>query len=416
MMSTIDRCLLFVCCGYAFSAFGYGTAIAGTPLAELRQTMAVLERGENALSSSSVDLHQALKSVLEALPPDSQDFVRTDIATFLRRVPEKGADFNCAPDFMRYRARQELGRIKDKLLNTSPQPAEPQFCYAVPFVIDLAQPPENLEIYGYDLDTQPLELFLLNKDGSFEDASFALTRKTHYHLTADLGPNGVKVSPHSQMVSIAWGHIVRYSVSLIQATTDLCSSQIEEIPEGKTITFSPLRISGAGRLGSGRNVRADVMLNYESNKVDATVCIMATDQERDPTTFGGCAVEYVYTTDAERVIDGVITRLETRTSQVHLSAGENIVAAGRDGPVSKWVFDVPGAQSKAAVEPMVTVTLRRIRIASTKPDNCLPVIAYLEARRRNALAPGTLKRLDPESRTIQREILELRPRFAPRQD
>jgi hypothetical protein len=127
-------------------------------------------------------------------------------------------------------------------------------------------------------------------------------------------------------------------------------------------------------------------------------------------------VEYVYTTDPEHVIDGVFARLESRTSQIHPNAGENIVAAGRDGPASNWVFHVPGAQSNAGVEPMVTVTLRKIRIASTKPDNCLPAVAYLEARRRNAVAPGTLKRLDPESKTIQREILRLRPRFAPRLD
>jgi hypothetical protein len=315
---------------------------------------------------------------------------------------------------MRYRARQELERVKDKLLNTNPQPVEPQFCYAVPFAIDLAQPIKTLEIYGYDLDTQPLELFVLNNDDSFEDVSFALSSKTHYHLTVDLGRNGVKFSPKSQMVSVAWGHLIRYSVSLIQPSTALCLSQIEEIPAGKTITFSPLRISGGGRLGRGGSVRASVMLNYGSNKLDATVCMMATDQETDPTTFGGCGVEYVYTTEPERVIEGVFIGLESRTSQIHLNPGRNTMEGRRDGAVSQWEFVVPSAQSTESIELTGTVVLREIRIVSTKIDNCLPAVAYLEARRKSAIAQGTLKRLDSESKTLQREILKLHPRFAPR--
>src|SRR4029077_717530 len=100
-------------------------------------------------------------------------------------------------------------------------------CYAVPFAIDLSQPIKTLEIYGYDLDTQPLELYLVNDDGSFQDVSSALSRRTQYHLTVDLGPNGVKLSPQSQMLSVAWSHILRYSVSLIQPATALCQPQIE---------------------------------------------------------------------------------------------------------------------------------------------------------------------------------------------
>jgi uncharacterized protein (TIGR03435 family) len=73
------------------------------------------------------------------------------------------------------------------------------------------------------------------------------------------------------------------------------------------------------------------------------------------------------------------------------------------------VFDLPDPGT-------LTVTLRKIRIASTKIDNCLPPVAYLEARRRRELAPLTLKRLDPELKNFQREILKLRPRFAPRGD
>jgi hypothetical protein len=413
-----DRLLLFATVGCALSlAFGSGTvnAAAPAPKANPQRTILVLDHAENTLATSSLDHRQALKSVLETLPSDTPEFVRSDIETFLKRAPDERADFQCSHEFMRYRARQELERIKDKLLNTS-QPAEPQFCYAVPFAIDLALPKKSLEIYGYDLDTKPLELFVVNKDATFEDVSFALSSRTHYHLSVDLGSNGVKFSPRSQTIIVAWGHLIRYSVSLIQPTTSLCSSEIEEIPAGKPITFPPQLISGSGRLGSRGSVRASTTLNYESNKLDATVCLMATDQEQNPTTLGGCGVEYVYTTDPARVIEGVFMKLESRISNIHPISGPNIIVEKSDGPVSRWTLDVPGAQSGASAEATVTVTLRKIRIASTRLDNCLPAVAYLEARRRSGLANTTLKRLDSESRKFQAEILKLRPRFAPRSD
>jgi hypothetical protein len=409
--------LLFVSLGYVLSAaFGFRVVSARNTLPRevgLKETIAVLERGENALTSSSADHRQALKNVLDALPSGAPDFVRSDLMTFLKRMPDKGAHFECGPEFMRYRARQELERVRDKLLNTNPQPAEPQFCYAVPFAIDLAQPIKSLEIYGYDLDTQPLELFVVNNDGSFEDLSFALSTPTHYHLTVDLERSRARFSARSQMLGIAWGHLIRYSVSLIRPGTALCLSQIEEISAGKAITFSPLRISGNGRLGRGGNVRASAMLNYDSNKVDATVCMTATDQEPNPAAFGGCGVEYVYTTDPERTIEGIFGGLESRTPQIHSSRGQNIRREGRAGPVSQWVFVIPGAQSEAGVEPAVTVVLGKIRIASTRVGDCLPAVAYLEARRKRSIAPETIKRLDSESRTLPREIFQLRPRFAP---
>jgi hypothetical protein len=395
--------------------FGQSIAVAGGhPLLdiELQKTIMVLERGENALASSSVDLRQTLKSVVDGVPPDAPQFVRSDITTFLTRLPESGTEFVCHSEFIRYRARQELQRLQEGLLNTNPQPAEPQFCYAVPFAIDLAQPRATLEIYGSDFDAQPLELFILNADGTFEDVSFTLKKRTHYHFSVDLGPNGVKFSPKSQMLGVAWGHIVRYSVSLIQPSTALCTSQIEEIPASKMITFSPDRIGGGSGLNVGGTATARATLNYESNKVDATVCTLATDSKSDP-TFVGCSVEYVYTTDPDSVIDGVFLQLESRISGLHLHPGQNTFPGKRNGPVTKWVFGIPEVQSIPAADPVMTAELGKIRISSTKLDNCLPAVTYMEARRRHDLASTTTKRLDTQSTSVPKDILKLRPRFAP---
>src|SRR5437867_3000468 len=258
---------------------------------------------------------------------------------------------------MRYRARQELWRLKDVLLNTNPQPPEPQFCYAVPFAIDLTRPTNTVDIYGYDLDRAPLEMFLVNGD-VFQDVSFALIKKTHYHLTVDLGKDGVKFFPDSQALSVAWGHLIRYSIPLIQLGTPLCPSWIEEIPAGKTITYAPLLLGGEGRFAeAGANVWSNATLDYESNKVDATVCMAAAGQNSNRATFSGCGVEYVFTSEPDRVIEGMFGDVQSYIAYTHGSQADEVEEGVQGGPVRKWTFSGFGDNSGAPSEIQVTVHL-----------------------------------------------------------
>src|SRR6266496_6232741 len=88
--------------------FGYTTILAGVTDAPadhtLTETVVVLERAINALASPSAEYRKTLQDVIARLPPDSQEFLKTDISTFLKRAPNERADFECGGDFVRYRA------------------------------------------------------------------------------------------------------------------------------------------------------------------------------------------------------------------------------------------------------------------------------------------------------------------------
>jgi hypothetical protein len=379
----------------------------------IADTVLVIDQAIKALTNPSADYRKILEGTLATLPRDSQDFIRADIRNFLDRAPAVGVDFKCDASFVQYTALKELGRLKDTLLNTNPQPARPQFCYAVPIAVDATRPVDALEIYGYDFDQVPLEMFVMNSDGFFKDVSFALIKKTHYHLTLNLGVNGVTFSSDSQMLSVAWGHLVRYSIPLIHPTTPLCGSWLEETPDGKTITYAPLLIDGDGRFPApGAKVWASATLDYESNKVDATLCVTAADPKGDSTIFSGCGVEYVYTSEPERVIEGVLAGLNSQVTYTHGNQGDDVMEGTRDGPVAQWTFAGLRRQSEDT-ETQVTIRLRKIRVVSTQPDGCVSAIAYLEAKRMNALSPTTTERLDSQLKKIDPEISSLRPRFAP---
>jgi hypothetical protein len=259
----------------------------------------------------------------------------------------------------------------------------------------------------------PIEMVVIDSNG-FRDVTFALTKKTHYHLTLNLGRDRLELSSIDRVLGLTWGHLIHHFIPLIQAATPLCPSRIEEVPAGKTITYAPPVLAGEGRFsGPGANVLANATLDYESNKVDATVCMTATEQNGDGTTFSGCGVEYVYTSDSDRVIEGVFGELQAGINNTHANQPKEIADGALGGPVAQWIFDGFGEKSPAHMEARMTVRLPKIRVVSTQPDACVSAIAYSEAKRMNALSLTTTDRLDAELKKIHSEILTLRPRFAP---
>jgi hypothetical protein len=379
----------------------------------LTDAVAVLERAINALATHSADYRKILQDTLSSLPRGSDDFVKNEITRFLERAPATGTDFKCSNEFLVYRARKELWRLKDTLLNANPQVAQPQLCYAAPFAVDVTQPMNTLEIYGYDFDRVPIEMVVINSDG-YRDVSFALTKRTHYHLTLNFGKDGIIFSPSDSVLGLTWGHLIHHFIPLIQPTTPLCSSRIEEIPAGKTITYAPPVIAGETRFsGPGAQVLANATLDYGSNKVDATICMTATEQSGGRSSFSGCGVEYVYTSDSDRLIEGVFGELQAGIAYTHGNRTKEIEEGAQGAPVAQWIFDHFDEKSPAGTEAQIVVRLRGIGVVSTQPDRCVSAIAYSEARRMNALSLSTIERLDAQLKKINPEILKLRPRFAP---
>jgi len=269
-----------------------------------------------------------------------------------------------------------------------------------------------IEIYGYDLDRVPLQILLMDTYG-FRDVSFAVTKRTHYHVTLDLKKNGIKFSPQNQVLAVTWGHLIQHSIPIIQSSIHLCSSRVEEIPAGKEITYAPLPINENRHFTGEAKILANAFLDYESNKVDATVCMTAVEQNGDAAGISGCGVEYVYTSEPEREIEWVFGNLEARMADDHDHWPNRVRKGARGGPVGEWILAGFNGTPPAQAEAQVTIRLRKIRIVSTAAEGCVSVITYCEAKRMNALSVATVRRLDSQLKKVDPAILKLRPRFAP---
>jgi hypothetical protein len=380
------------------------------------QTVATLDDGINLLGDTSADYQKILQDTLSKLPRQAQDFVRNDITNLLRRAPATiGTEFRCNVDFLRIRAREELLRIKSKILGTSFPPSEPQLCSVVPLAVDKALVPNDLkllEFYGYDFDQLPLQAVLINSSGTV-DVTFALARPTHYHMTLNLGANGVSLSPTSQMFALKWNNANQSTISIIQPTTPICQSRVDPVPAGKKITLKP-PLAGGDRnfAGHGPKVQANVKLVKQDTHVDVTLSMHAQETKSDWTTVSGSLTDRFFTPDPGRRVDQIIGDLDDQTSYIHGNEPRDVVAAGPGGPVAQWEFSDFEGGNAAGTDTQVTVHFNTVRIVTIETKNCVSPTAYAEVKRLKLLSPLTTQRLDTELLGLHPDILNFQPRFS----
>ena len=190
-------------------------------------------------------------------------------------------------------------------------------------------------------------------------------------------------SSESVSLGLTWGHLIHYSIAVIQPDSRLCPSRIETIPAGRTISYAPPRIGGdAVPAGVAATAVADTTFDVSTNKLEATVCVTAVDRRRHATS-SGCTIEFLYTTDPDRVIEALPRDPATHVSYRHQ----------------------PGELS-------AMVRLGEISLVSIADEGCVSPLAYVEARRTGALDRATSEALDPQLQTVDPAILKVRPRFA----
>jgi hypothetical protein len=386
-------------------------SLAGIQFTEPRDTRAVtlreLDNAVRLLGRPGSDYKKILQGTLAGLPPNADERVPTELRRFLARVPQPGPEYQCSEDFTRARAQDVVWRLRDTLLGIQTLAFEPTVCYAIPFAVDLtrAQATSHIvDIYGYDFDAASLQLIVITRDG-FVDVTSRLSVKSHTHLTVTVGEGGIPASATNQSLALAWGHVIHYSVPLVGPTTSLCSSKVETITAGKTVSRDA-DVDASNRRHAAAVDVAHLRLDYSSNLLEATLCVTTADA-----AGSGCVTEFLYTTDPDRVIEGVFGPL---SSDVLFDDGRrpSNVRMPR-GPVRQWGTASRRSPHVAADSASVVAQLDEIRIVSSDVDSCISPIAYVEAKRTTAFTTNTRQTLDAQLRTIDRAIVTLRPRFAP---
>lgn len=378
--------------------------------AAVEDAVSALDRGIDALERNSASWQSVLQDLESELVSDLQSTIRNEVSDLLNRsVAAAGAEFRCNTDFIGTRVRQALIRIRARLLKQTVPPAEPALCQVVPPAIDMALDPSRrnkLEFFGYDFDTIPITVTLHNQSGTV-DVSNYLDRLTHYHMTLNLGANGVPLTSTSNRITLEWQGKQISSIAIIQPTTPVCRERTEVYARDTYLSFTPPHTRGDREYkGHGPRVWATAQWAHDEARVSVRLWMKAEETESDWTTAEGDRVETYYTAPPGWRIESVLGSLDSSAYYIDTDHSEDRIGGGPSGPVREFVFRGDRAGDEAGTYTGVDVYFNPLTVELVEVANCVSARSLRTLRATQLLAPLTFERLSKDIDAIDWVPLE----------
>ena len=354
-----------------------------------------LDNAIGSLNATSANYEEILQKLVSELPGEVQSTVTNEVSNLLNRtVAAAGAEVRCDADFFRIRVQQALQRIKAKFLN-QPMPAvEPNLCNVIPLAIDMnlsADRRNKLEFYGYDFDMTAIQVLLYN-GASAIDVSNKLDQPTHYHMTLNLGSNGVPVSTASTRLVLRWNNRDISSIGIIQSTPDICETTYHTF-QPASVSFMPPLVRGDREFdGNGPIVNSSVNLINTGKELIARVYMNARETKSDYTTGSGTKDFVIFTADPDKTIEAIVT--PAAASYSYIDNNHNMDEFTGSGPVRKFKFMGDGSGDDVGFHTRVEIDFNNVRVQLKETGDCV--------------SSATLRVLELQNRISPRVITEMR--------
>ncbi len=368
-------------------------------------TVSALDGAIDALERNSSSWQAILQGTTQQLTADAQSTIRNEISDLLNRsIAATGTELRCDADFIGARVRQALVRIRARLLHQSIPPVEPALCHVVPAAVDMALDASRrnkLEFFGYDFDTTPIKVTLQNKSGAL-DVSSNLDRLTHYHMTLNLGANGVPVSNASNRLTLEWQDRLISSIAVIQPATPVCREKTETYARSTFLSYTPPHTRGDKEYsGHGPEVWATARWINDGAHVNLRLWMKAQETRSDWTTAEGERTESYYTAPSGWRIDSIEGNTESSAHYVDTDHNDDRQGGGPNGPVKEFKFRGDRDGDDAGSYTGVDVTFNPLVVKLVEVANCAPASAVKSLQIKDFIAPATIKRLQPMMLRLQ---------------
>ena len=369
-------------------------------------TVASLDGAIDALDRNSSSWQTILQDTTQQLTADAQSTVRNEISDLLNRsVAATGTELRCNTDFIGARVRQALVRIRARLLHQPIPPVEPALCHVVPAAVDMALDASRrnkLEFFGYDFDTTPIKVTLQDKSRTL-DVSPNLDRLTHYHMTLNLGANGVPVSSTSNRLTLEWQDRLISSIAVIQPATPVCREKTETYTRSTYLSYTPPHTRGDREYsGNGPEVWATARWISDGAHVNLRLWMKAKETRSDWTTAEGERIEPYYTAPSGWRIDSIEGNVESSAHYVDTDHNDDRQGGGPNGPVKEFKFRGDRDGDDAGSYTGVDVNFNPLVVKLVEVANCAPASTVKSLQIKGLIAPDTIKRMQPM-------MLKLRP-------
>ena len=389
-------------------------------------TVATLDEAIDALERNSSSWQTVLQEVTKELTAEAQSTVRNEISNLLNRsIAATGTELRCDMDFIGTRVHQALVRIRAHLLNEPAPPFEPALCHVVPAAVDMtleANRRNKIEIFGYDFDTTPIKVKLHDKSRT-ADVSKHLDVLTHYHMTLNLGGNGVPVSTASNRLTLEWQNDPISSIAIIQPATPVCREETRTIPPSAKLSYTPPHVQGNKDFsGKGPEVWATARWISDGRTVKLRLWMKA--QQTDPaipaipailmglppelqeikkglTKAEGVRKEAYFTAPTGWRIERIEGNTESSAHYTDSDHNEDHQGAGPNGPVKEFVFRGDHKGDDAGSYTGVDVHFNPLVVKLVEVSDCAPASALGALKDKGQLSKSTIKRLNPELLRLQ---------------
>jgi hypothetical protein len=270
--------LLAACC----TACGIPGSIDRTNV-ELRNAIDTLDRSIDALSRQSADWQVVLQDLEGSIAEDLQSTIRIETTNLVRTsVLGVGSEFRCDSDYLRTRLERELRRIRNELAEAANSagieppipllpdlPVEPFVCSAVPQAVDASLDPERrtiLDVYGFDLRSQPITAELQDRAGARRNVTDALGILGDFQMVLDLTAGGANVGVEDRRVLFGWDGEVRSVIPVLSPGAGTPSCEVRTaLVTGDPQTFTPPHVRGDQDFdGNGPCSRLGVTLDQDA--------------------------------------------------------------------------------------------------------------------------------------------------------
>jgi hypothetical protein len=354
-----------------------------------------LDNAIGNLNANSANYQEILQKLITELPSEVQSTVTNEVSNLLNRtVAAAGAEVRCDVDFFRIRVQQALQRIKAKFLNQTLPPYEPQFCDVVPLAIDMNLPAERrpkLEFYGYDFDMAKIQVVLVDGVNQI-DVSNKLDQPTHYHMTLNLGSNGVPISTNSSRIILRWNNRDISSVAVIQKAPVICETSFFQFQPDR-ISYMPPHTRGDKEFdGNGPNVYSNVNLINQGNQLIARVYMKAVETRSDWTTAEGTKDFVIYTADPGKRIEAVVTA--GNASYSYTDNNHDMDEFPGTGPVRKYSFMGDGSGDDVGYHTRVEIDFTNIRVQLKETGDCISSTTIRLLELQNAISPALMNKVN----------------------
>ncbi len=363
------------------------------------ESLNTIDNAIDALEINSAAWQSILQDTVSKLSNDAQSTLRNEVQNILDRgVATIGTEFRCNADFLGKRAKQALERIKAKLLNQVVPAIEPSICEVVPLAVDRSLVPNRINsvsIFGYDFDTTGITATL--KSGSQKlNITRHLAKPTHYHMTINLGANGVNLTNSSDHLLLNWNNELLSSIAVIQPATPICKVKEVSYSRNTKITYTPPHTRGDREYdGHGPNINSRVEWINRTSRIDVRTYMKAKETKSDWTTAEGSKTTTYYTPPSGWKIKRIIGANVTTDQFQDYDHAANSRGMGPGGPVKTFIYRGDHKGSEAGTYTGMDVFFNPLRVELEEVNNCVAASTVRSLQRMELLSPAIKNRLVP---------------------